>query len=239
MDRNAARSLLARVESGHARMLARFGITPLHPRTGMAAVGVVNGRPVWPVAGGSEPAPEPPPAPQPDPPADPPAEPEDKTDWKAEARKWEQRSKENAAAKRRLDELEAATASDLEKAQKAADANAERAKAATQRAVAAEVKALADGFRVRTDALMHLKDRGDLDRFVNDDGEIDTDAIGKELADVLKDRPDLAPATEPEPPAPPVKLAQRPTQTLRPGAAPSEEPRAKTLAEAIQNHYAT
>lgn len=41
-------------------------------------------------------------------PTPPPAPPAQEVDWKAEARKWEQRSKENKAKADRLDELEAA-----------------------------------------------------------------------------------------------------------------------------------
>lgn len=65
---------------------------------------------------------------------------EDKTDWKAEARKWEARARENKAAAERLAELEKqdeAAKSDLEKAtQKAEKALKELAdmKAAQQRA---------------------------------------------------------------------------------------------------------
>jgi hypothetical protein len=49
-----------------------------------------------------------------------PAQPE--IDWKAEARKWEERAKENAEARKRLDEIEAASKSDLEKATEARQA---------------------------------------------------------------------------------------------------------------------
>jgi ATP-dependent Clp protease ATP-binding subunit ClpA len=40
----------------------------------------------------------------------------DETDWKAKARQWETRAKENAGAARRLAELEEASKSDLQKA---------------------------------------------------------------------------------------------------------------------------
>lgn len=46
-----------------------------------------------------------------------PAQPE--TDWKAEARKWEERAKENAEARKRLDDLDAANKSEIEKATEA------------------------------------------------------------------------------------------------------------------------
>lgn len=41
---------------------------------------------------------------------------EDTTDWKAKARQWETRAKENAGAAKRLAELEEASKSDLQKA---------------------------------------------------------------------------------------------------------------------------
>ena len=41
--------------------------------------------------------------------------------WKADARKWEDRAKENKAAKTELDALKAASATDADKAQKAID----------------------------------------------------------------------------------------------------------------------
>jgi hypothetical protein len=45
----------------------------------------------------------------------PPAQEDNKTDWKAEARKWEQRAKENNKAAERLKEIEDAEKSELEK----------------------------------------------------------------------------------------------------------------------------
>lgn len=41
---------------------------------------------------------------------------EDKTDWKAEARKWEARAKENSGAAQKLTELENASKSELQRA---------------------------------------------------------------------------------------------------------------------------
>lgn len=74
------------------------------------------------------------PAPAQEPPAEPPPE-VDETDWKAEARKWEQRAKENKTAADKLAELEAANKSEIEKAN---DAKV----AAEQRAAAAEAESL-------------------------------------------------------------------------------------------------
>lgn len=56
---------------------------------------------------------------------------QDSTDWKAEARKWETRAKENAAKARRADELEQAQMTEIQKAQARADA-AEAALAAKE-----------------------------------------------------------------------------------------------------------
>lgn len=60
---------------------------------------------------------------------------EDGTDWKAEARKWEQRAKDNAAAASRLQQIEDASKSE---AQRAAEAQA----AAETRAAEAEARVL-------------------------------------------------------------------------------------------------
>ena len=57
------------------------------------------------------------------------------TDWKAEARKWEQRAKENSAAAKRLAEIEEAQKSEAEK-------TAERLAKAERAAAEAEARAL-------------------------------------------------------------------------------------------------
>lgn len=84
---------------------------------------------------------------QPTPPADPkpqpPAQgadkgqptPQDPTDWKAEARKWESRAKENSEAAKRLAEIEDANKTEAQK-------NAERLSAAEKRAAEAEARVL-------------------------------------------------------------------------------------------------
>lgn len=56
---------------------------------------------------------------------------QDTTDWKAEARKWEARAKENAPAARKLAELEESQKSEIQKAQERAEA-AERELATTK-----------------------------------------------------------------------------------------------------------
>lgn len=91
----------------------------------------------------SEAAPEPTPTPEPAPAAEPPAQ---EPDWKAEARKWEQRSKENKSA---LDELTGKfTAADTERTELAKklqsyEAEKERATLVTEIAEANKVPASA------------------------------------------------------------------------------------------------
>lgn len=58
----------------------------------------------------------------------------DETDWKAEARKWEQRAKENTEARKRLDEIEEQSKTELQKA-------TERAEQAERRAAEVELSA--------------------------------------------------------------------------------------------------
>lgn len=79
--------------------------------------------------------PKPDPTPDPKPPEPDPKPQGDGTDWKAEARKWEQRAKDNKSA---ADELEQLKEADKTEAQKAAD----RATEAEKRATEAEAKAL-------------------------------------------------------------------------------------------------
>lgn len=58
--------------------------------------------------------------------------------WKGHARKWEDRAKENSAAKTELDALQAASATDADKAQKAIDALNKRLDDADKKAADAE-----------------------------------------------------------------------------------------------------
>lgn len=74
-------------------------------------------------------------APKPQPPAREAEKGEEGTDWKAEARKWEARAKENSTAAARLAEIEDASKTEAQKA-------AEARKAAEERAIAAEARAL-------------------------------------------------------------------------------------------------
>lgn len=90
-----------------------------------------------------------------------------------------------------------------QKAQDEAKAAADKASKAIQRAVGAEIKALAAGkFADPEDASAFL---GDLTKYADADGEIDTAAISSDLADLLKRKPHLATPAEtrdPRRPAP-------------------------------------
>ena len=112
------------------------------------------------------------------------------------ARKAAERLAAEQAAK--LKEFEDRDKTDAEKLAAAKEAAEKRAEAATARAVKAEVKALADGFADRDDALLNL---GDLSQYAKD-GDVDTDAIAEKLAAVLAAKPHLAKPAAPRGPAP-------------------------------------
>ncbi|MBN0039380.1 hypothetical protein JN535_04220 [Cellulosimicrobium cellulans] len=97
-----------------------------------------------------------PPAPAPAPtpiPADPPA-PAQEPDWKAEARKWEDRAKANKAAAEELERIKAEKMTDEQKAAKAlADAQAELAQYKTREQVATWSAEIVQGSSVPASAL--------------------------------------------------------------------------------------
>lgn len=66
---------------------------------------------------------------------------QESTDWKAEARKWEQRAKENSSAARRLAEIEEASKTELQKAMERAEAAEKSAARAQSEAMRARVLA--------------------------------------------------------------------------------------------------
>lgn len=118
--------------------------------------------------------------------------------------------KRREAAERRVQEFEDRDKSDLEKATSRAEVEAKRAATATARAVRAEVKAAAAEFADPEDAAAFL----DLARYADDSGDIDTEAIASDLADLLERKPHLrkqAPAAEP-PRAPKPDPSQGPRQ---------------------------
>ncbi|MCW2900231.1 MAG: hypothetical protein JWO67_2496 [Streptosporangiaceae bacterium] len=147
---------------------------------------------------------DPPADPPTDPPANPPADPpvDDKLGEPGKKALAEERAARKAAEKlaaeqaAKLKEFEDRDKTEAEKLAAKADAAEKREQAATARAVRAEVKALADGFADKEDAVLNL---GDLSQFVTD-GEVDTDAIEVALKGVLDRKPHLAKADGPRPP---------------------------------------
>lgn len=150
----------------------------------------------------ADPPPADPPAPEPtDEPSDTDAEPDpdDKgkpaekdlsaevAKWKALARKHEGNAKTNAAAAKKLSEIEDANKTEAERLAAAKDAAEARAVAAINRAVAAEIKVLASAaeFADPTDAEAAIKPA----EFVDDKGEIDVDGIKTRLAELLESKP--------------------------------------------------
>lgn len=120
-------------------------------------------------------------------------------DWKAEAEKWkslsrknEETAKANAAAAKRLDEIESANATELERAIKKAkeEGRTEVQQSANSRLIAAEARALAAEAKFRNPALaIKAVDLSGIK--VADDGSVDGTAIKALLADLAKDEPYL------------------------------------------------
>lgn len=120
--------------------------------------------------------------------------------WKTLSRKNEQRARENLAAKKRLEELEAANSTELEKAVKAAREEERTTVARTfgHRVVRSEIRAAAGTkFNDPADAVAYLTP--ELDSFLLDDGEVDTTAITRAVDKLLKDKPYLAPQQQKPP----------------------------------------
>lgn len=107
--------------------------------------------------------------------------------WKALARKHEGNAKTNAAAAKKLGELEDAQKTEAERMAAAKDAAEAKAVAAINRAVAAEIKVLASDaeFADPTDAEGAINPRD----FVDDKGDIDVDGIKTRLAEILESKP--------------------------------------------------
>lgn len=144
---------------------------------------------------------------------------------RAEARKA------HAAEKKRADELARKVAefedrdkSELEKATSKAEAAAKRAEAATARAVRAEVRAAAGEFADPEDATAFL----DLSRYTDESGDVDTEAIQSDLADLLERKPHLkrqaaTPEPKPGPKPDPSQGARKETPPTDYRTAPREE----------------
>lgn len=102
------------------------------------------------------------------------------TKWKAQARKHEERAKANAKAAKELEEFKRQSMSDTERAIE--EARSEGRKQALGEAgskvAAAEVRAAATG-RMSAEQVDTLIDGINLARFIDDDGEVDRDAVTK------------------------------------------------------------
>lgn len=168
---------------------------PVHPFTGLTAIGVLpSGRIVWPIKGGSEdPEPEPAPEPEPEPEGVPDPEPDTPlgpAGEKALAAEKAKRKKAEADRRTALEEVAALKRGGDQAAQEKAEVEKAAMAKANQRLVRAEVKAAAAGVLVNpNDAAQFL----DLTAFeVNDDGEVDTDEVKAAIAALVKERPYLA-----------------------------------------------
>ncbi|MCW2900305.1 MAG: hypothetical protein JWO67_2570 [Streptosporangiaceae bacterium] len=145
---------------------------------------------------------------EPKPPADPPAgDPPEPVDDKPlgeggekalQAEREARKAAEKELAKfRKADEDRVlAGKSELEQAQARQAAAEEKAVAASNRAVKAEMKAAAGDWADPSDAPRYLDD---LSKYVTADGDVDSEAIAKDLAEVLKNKPHLGKGATPRP----------------------------------------
>lgn len=132
-------------------------------------------------------------APEGTPPADdakppettPPAPPAQETDWKAMARQWEKRAKDNSNAAEELEKLKASQMTDTEKAVDAARKEGEKTAtgAGAKRLAKAEFKAAA---AVAGVTLGDTEDLIDFGRFITDKGDVDEAEIKKAVKGLAK-----------------------------------------------------
>jgi hypothetical protein len=113
-------------------------------------------------------------------------EPVDQTDWKAEARKWETRAKENGAAANELKRQRQASMTEAEKAVAEAEQRGRQSAAEQygQRLVRSDFMAAAARRNPGYDAAGILDDLN-LARYVGDDGEPDVKAIEKAVGRLI------------------------------------------------------
>ena len=110
----------------------------------------------------------------------------DEVDWKALARKWEERAKANRKAAEELERLKRQSMTETEKAVAEAErrARAEAAREYGARLARAEFRALAAAKGLNIDS--DIFDLVDTSRFVDDEGEIDEAAIKAAVAKLAK-----------------------------------------------------
>ncbi|WPO70204.1 hypothetical protein [Streptomyces sp. KN37] len=147
---------------------------------------------------GTEPAPEAEQA-STDPWADPAAARKEIEKLRKESAGWRTKYQETKPLAQKAKELEDAKKSDQERLTEQLTAAEKRIQSVQQRAVRSEVKALAAAeFADPEDAHAFL----DLTSYVDDDGDIHTDAIQQDLKELLKRKPHLAKPTDTSPRAP-------------------------------------
>jgi len=110
----------------------------------------------------------------------------DEVDWKALARKWEERAKANRKAAEELERLKRQQMTETEKAVAEAErrARTEAAREYGARLARAEFRALAAAKGLNIDS--DIFDLVDTSRFVDDEGEIDEQAIKQAVAKLAK-----------------------------------------------------
>lgn len=180
-----------------------MAVLPIHPTTGLQALGWGRRGPIWPVRGASDPAP----------PADPPADPApdsggagSKEAVLADLAKARAALKEAKAGAARADELEKKLSGYEESRKSESEKLIEAARREGAESVKAELTAarVLDKIEVRAagkfadpeDAQLRLRDRAA--EFVNKQGEIDTEAIDAALKELLEAKPHLAAGPAPK-----------------------------------------
>lgn len=141
----------------------------------------------------------------------------DGIDWKAEARKWERRAKENAEAARRLREAEEAEKTELQKLAERAEAAEKRAAEAEGRLLRLEV-AQAKGLTAAQARRLQGATREELEA----DADELLEAFGAKKAEPKEGDGDEGEA-KPDASAG-AAIFGRPKERLTPGAAPDREP---------------
>ncbi|MEU4332337.1 hypothetical protein [Nonomuraea dietziae] len=134
-----------------------------------------------------------PPASPAEPPATPPAQ-ETEVDWKAMARQWEKRAKENSKAADELDKVKKASMTETEKAVAEAEKRGRDTAAVEygKRLAGAEFKA---AVAAKGLDLGEALDLIDTNRFVDEKGDVDDDAIKKAVAKLAKIAASKGPGT--------------------------------------------
>lgn len=142
----------------------------------------------------TDPTPDPTPDQAAQPNADQATEPADTTDWKAEARKWEQRAKENKAAAAEVEKARKAAMSESERAVAEAEERGRMAAVASygERLARTEFVAEAAKRNPGFDAAAVLDDLN-LARYIGEDGEPDSKAITAAVGRLIPEGGSAAP----------------------------------------------